>query len=71
MSILGKWYFNELPVYLIILLPVITNNKNKPECIFSYFEKFVMQKLLPKENKTILSSNYVILTKLCIGNVYN
>ena len=51
-------------------IPVIVNDKNKPECSFSSIEIF-LQKQLPKENKMILTSNHTILTKLYIGNVYN
>ena len=39
MRILCKWYFNELPGYLIMPLPEIANDKNKPECIFFFSEK--------------------------------
>ena len=65
MRILSKWYFNELPAYLIMPFPEIANDKNKPECIFSYLKKFVMYILLPNKNKRfyLLSSNYLILTK--------
>ena len=34
------WYFNELLGYLIMLftsIPVIANDKNKPECNFCFF----------------------------------
>ena len=46
-------------------IPVIANDKTKPEYIFSSIEMFLffMSKLLPKENKTILSSNHTILSK--------
>ena len=42
MRILDKWYVNELLGYLIMPLPEIANDKNKPECIVSYLKKFVM-----------------------------
>ena len=41
--ILVKWYFNELLGYLIMSftsIPVIANDKNKPECIFFFIERF-------------------------------
>ena len=59
LSLLGQEpTFNELPGYLIMPLPEIANDKKKT-------------RMLPKENETILSSNYLILTKSCIGNVCN
>ena len=63
MRILVKWYFNELLGYLIMSFsstPVIANDKNKP--VFFLLLKCFMWKLLPKENKKILSSNHMILT---------
>ena len=41
---LDKCYSNELPGYLIMPLPEIAYDKNKPECNFFYFhfKKFVM-----------------------------
>ena len=48
MRILFKWYFNELLGYLIMSftsIPVIANDKNKSECIFSSIEMFFIQKL--------------------------
>ena len=69
-----KWYFNELLGYLVMSytsIPVLANDKNNPECIFLILKCLFMEKLLPKENKTILSSNHMNLTKLYVGNVYN
>ena len=44
MRILVKWYFHELLGYLIMSftsIPVIANDKNKPECIiFSLLKVF-------------------------------
>ena len=68
---LVKWYFNELLGYLIMSftsIPVIANDKKKPECIFFLILKCFYEE---KENKTISSSNQLILTKLYVGNVYN
>ena len=74
MRILVKWYFNELLGYLIMSfksIPVIANDKNKPECIFFFIERFFNVETAIKRKKTILSSNHTILTKLYVGNVYN
>ena len=75
MRILVKWYFNELLGYLIMSfmsIPVIANDKNKPECIFfSLLKCFFNVETAIKRKKTILSSNHTILTKLYVGNVYN
>ena len=75
MRILVKWYFNELLGYLIMSftsIPVIANDKNKPECIFYFFnERFFNVETAIKRKKTILSSNHTILTKLYVGNVNN
>ena len=71
---LVKWYFNELLGYLIMSfmsIPVIANDKNKPECIFFFIERFFNVETAIKRKKTILSSNHTILTKLYVGNVYN
>ena len=75
MRILVKWYFDELLGYLIMSftsIPVIANDKNKPECIFFFIERFFFNvETAIKRKKTILSSNHTILTKLYVGNVYN
>ena len=74
MRILVKRYFNELLGYLIMSctsIPVIANDKNKPECIFFFIERFFNVETAIKRKKTILSSNHTILTKLYVGNVYN
>ena len=75
MRILVKWYFNELLGYLIMSftsIPVIANDKNKPECIFYFsFERIFNVETAIKRKKTILSSNHTILTKLYVGNIYN
>ena len=75
MRILVKWYFNELLGYLIMSftsIPVIANDKNKPECIFFFIERFFNVETAIKRKKTfILSSNHTILTKMYVGNVYN
>ena len=75
MRILVKWYFNELLGYLITSftsIPVIANDKIKPECIFFFIERFFnVETAIKKKNKKILFSNYTILTKLYVGNVYN
>ena len=76
MRILIKWYFNELLGYLIMSftsIPVIANDKNKPECIFFFIERFfnVETAIKRTKKKTILSSNHAILTKLYVGYVYN
>ena len=75
MGILVKWYFHELLGYLLMSftsIPVIANDKNKPECIFYFFiESFSNVDTAIKRKKTILSSNHTILTKLYVGNVYN
>ena len=53
-------------------IPVIANDKNKPECIpYFFIERFFNVETAIKRKKTILSSNYTILTKLYVGNVYN
>ena len=54
-------------------IPVIANDKNKPERIFYFFivERFFNVETAIKKKKTILSSNHTILTKLYVGNVYN
>ena len=53
-------------------IPVIANDKNKPECIL-YFsvERFFNLETAIRRKKTILSSNHTILTKLYVSNVYN
>ena len=62
MRILVKWYFNELLGYLIMLftsIPVIANDKNKPECIFFYIESFffnVETAFKRKKNDSIFKS---------------
>ena len=74
MRILAKWYFNGLLGYLIMpftSIPVTASDKNTPECIFSSIEMYFHVETAPKENKRILSSNHMILTKLYVGNVYN
>ena len=75
MRILVKWYFNELLGYLIMSftsIPVIANDKNKPECIiFSLLKVFFKCRNCYQEKKMILFSNHTILTKLFVGNVYN
>ena len=74
MRILVKWYFNELLGYLIMSftsIPVIANDKNKPECIFFFIEIFFLCRNYYQEKKMILSSIHTILTKLYVGNVYN
>ena len=74
MRILAKWYFNELLGYLIMSftsIPVIANNKNKPECIFSLLKGFFNVKTATKRKKMILSSNHTTFIKLYVGNVYN
>ena len=38
---------------------------------FSYIIRFFYEETATKENKMIVSSNYMILTKVAIGNVYN
>ena len=43
MRILAKWYFNELLGYFIMSfssVPVIANDKNKPEFSFTYIVMF-------------------------------
>ena len=52
-------------------IPVIANDKNKPECIFFFIERFFNVETAFKRKKTILSSNHTILRKLYVGNVYN
>ena len=53
-------------------IPVIANDKNKPECIFYFsIERFFNVETAIKRKKTILSSKHTILTKLYVGNVYN
>ena len=76
MRILVKWYFNELLGYLIISftpVPVIANDKNKPECIFSSIEMFFFffVETATKKHKKILFSIHAVLTELYVGNVYN
>ena len=46
MRIPVKWYFNELLGYRIMSfmsVPVITNDENKPLCIFSSMEMFYVE----------------------------
>ena len=72
MRILLKWYFNELLGYLIMSvtsIPVIAYNLNKSE--FFSIEMIIYVETATERNKTILSSNHMILTKLYVGNVYN
>ena len=78
MRILVKWYFNELLGYLIMSftsiasIPVIANDKNKPECIvFSLLKGFFNVETATKRKKMIFSSNHTILMKLYVGNIYN
>ena len=75
MRILVKWYFNELLGYLIMSfksIPVIANDKNKPEYFFSLLKGFFnVETAIMSEKKNVLSSNHTILTKLYVGNVYN
>ena len=75
MRVRVKWYFNELLGYLIMSftsIPVIANDKNKPECIFfSVLKGFFNVETASKRKKMILSSNHMILMKLYVGNVYN
>ena len=56
-------------------IPVIANkiaNKINRNVFFLLLKCFFFyEKLLSKENKTILSSNHTILMKLYVGNVYN
>ena len=53
-------------------IPVKANDKNKPECIFFCSERFFnVETAIKRKKKKILSSNYSILTKLYVGNVYN
>ena len=71
MRVLVKWYFNELRGYLIMSFKsiAVTAYENKSECIFSYIEKFYviifMKKLLPTENKMILSKSYSFNEIVC------
>ena len=58
MRILVKWYFNELLGYLIMSftsIPVIANDKNKPECIFFFIERFFNVETAIKRKKNIYS----------------
>ena len=52
---LVKWHFNELLGYLIMSftsIPVIANDKNKPECIFYFFiERFFNVETATKRRK--------------------
>ena len=53
-------------------IPVIANDKNKPEHMFIFFiERFFNVETAIKRKKNILSSNHTILTKPYVGNVYN
>ena len=61
MRILVKWYFNELLGYLIMSfssVPVIVNDKNKPECISSSFQMFFFVETATKrkQNDSIFKS---------------
>ena len=54
MRILVKGYFNELLGYLIMSfksIPVIANDKNKPECIFFFIERFLNVETAIKREK--------------------
>ena len=52
-------------------IPVIANDKNKPDFFF-FIEKFFNEETaIKRTKKSILSSNHIILTKLYVGNVYN
>ena len=54
MRILVKWYFNELLGYLIMSFTsilVIANDKNKPECIFFFIERFLNVETAIKRTK--------------------
>ena len=60
MRILVKRYFNELLGYLIMLfssVPVIANDTNTPECIFSSIEMCVVVFL---ETATKRKQNYSV-----------
>ena len=61
MTILVKWYFNELLGYLIMSftsIPVIANDKNKTECILFFIERFVNVEtaIKRKKNESIFKS---------------
>ena len=60
MRILVKWYFNELLGSLIMSftsMPVIANNKNKQECIFSLLKGFFnVETAIKRKNGSIFKS---------------
>ena len=66
---MNYWGINNMS---FMSIPVIANDKSKPDCIFfSLLKGFFNVETAIKRKKTILSSNYTILTKLYVGNVYN
>ena len=49
-----KWYFNELLGYLIksfTSIPVIANDKSKPECLFFFIERVFNVETATKRKK--------------------
>ena len=52
-------------------IPVIANDKNKPECIFFFIESFFNVETAIKKKKRFYLKIIQFLTKLYVGNVYN
>ena len=67
---LVKWYFNELLGYLIMSftsIPVIANDKNKPECIFYFFiERFFnVETAIKREKNDSIFKSYTFNETVC------
>ena len=67
---LVKWYFNELLGYLIMSftsIPVIANDKNKPECIFYFFiERFFnVETAIKREKNDSIFKSYNFNETVC------
>ena len=60
MGVLVKWYFNELLRCLVISftpIPIMANDKNKPECIFLVLKCFYVETAIKrKQNDSIFKS---------------
>ena len=71
MRILVKWYFNELLGYLIMSftsIPVIANDKNKPECIFYFFiveSFFNVETAIKREKNDSIKKSYNFNETVC------
>ena len=74
MRILVKRYFNELQGYLIMSftsIPVMTNDKNEPECIFSNIDMLFDVETETKRKQTNSIFKTYDFNKIYVGDVYN